>query len=79
MDFRMTSDDSQDLATEALADLGAMGVPETLLRDVPDLKSLEGLMIYGSRARGDAVDGSNWTCWVSCNPRDRVPVRVMST
>lgn len=55
----MTSDDSQDLANEALADLGALGVSETLLRDVPDLKGLEGLMIYGSRARGDAVDGSD--------------------
>lgn len=36
-----------------------MGVPESLLRDIPDLDGLDGLMVYGSRARGDAVPGSD--------------------
>lgn len=51
--------DPRDPLTQVRADLGDMGVPEPLLRDLPDLEGLDGLLVYGSRARGDAVPGSD--------------------
>lgn len=40
--------------------LGQLGVPATILRNFPELpKDVEGLLVYGSRARGDAVTGSD--------------------
>jgi len=45
---------------EIVGALLAMGVPSSLLEDFPQLTAeVEGLMVYGSQARGDAVLGSD--------------------
>lgn len=41
---------------DALADLG---VPAKILKDVPELREVDGLMVYGSQARGDAIADSD--------------------
>ena len=38
----------------------AMGIPPTLITEFPDIgPEVEGILIYGSRARGDAIPGSD--------------------
>lgn len=45
---------------EVVAQLRALGVDDDLLCDVPMLaEDVEGLLVYGSQARGDAVPGSD--------------------
>ena len=40
--------------------LRGLEIPEEILRDVPDLPvRVQGLLVYGSRARGDSVLGSD--------------------
>ncbi|GAA4217685.1 nucleotidyltransferase domain-containing protein [Actinocatenispora rupis] len=47
----------RDDVVRALLD---MGVPPSILEDFPEVPSeVEGLMVYGSQARGDAVSGSD--------------------
>lgn len=53
------SEESGDPITRVRTALLDMGVPDRLLRDIPDLEGIDGLMVYGSRARGDAVPGSD--------------------
>ncbi|MBI5161408.1 MAG: nucleotidyltransferase domain-containing protein [Micrococcales bacterium] len=46
--------------SELVARLTGLGVPEAELNDLPELTAtVTGLMVYGSRARGDAVSGSD--------------------
>lgn len=48
------------LAERAISALLALGVPTGLLRDFPELPAdIDGLLVYGSQARGDAVQGSD--------------------
>ncbi|UXA11584.1 nucleotidyltransferase domain-containing protein [Mycobacterium sp. SMC-8] len=40
--------------------LRSLGIPEKVLQDVPDLPAgVQGLLVYGSRARGDSIEGSD--------------------
>ncbi len=53
----MTRDDTVETLLE-------LGVSHDVLKNFPSLPSdVEALLIYGSRARGDAVPGSDLTCW----------------
>jgi len=55
------SDVTRDDTVETLLELG---VSHDVLKNFPSLPSdVEALLIYGSRARGDAVPGSDLTCW----------------
>jgi hypothetical protein len=46
--------------TALLERLRSLGVPETVIAEVPELpRTVTGLLIYGSRARGDAVANSD--------------------
>lgn len=45
---------------DVVAGLQSLGVPPGILVDLPDLPSnVQGLLVYGSQARGDAVAGSD--------------------
>lgn len=40
--------------------LAALGIPDVILDDLPEIpESVRGLVVYGSRARGDAIEGSD--------------------
>lgn len=47
---------TRDELVEALLSLG---IPRRIVADVPDISGADGLLVYGSRARGDAVAGSD--------------------
>ncbi len=49
-------DDTDQLVRHRLRELG---VPESILADIPGLERLDALMVYGSQARGDAVETSD--------------------
>lgn len=42
-----------------VAALKSLGVPESMLSEIPPLQGIDGLMVYGSQARGDAIPGSD--------------------
>ena len=42
-----------------VAALTSLGVPESMLSEIPPLQGIDGLMVYGSQARGDAIPGSD--------------------
>lgn len=45
---------------DVVSALLAIGVSQSLLRDFPELpRDVEGLLVYGSQARGDAITGSD--------------------
>lgn len=45
--------------TELIEALLGLGTPPRMMQHLPDLAQVEGLLIYGSRARGDSVPGSD--------------------
>lgn len=45
--------------TELIEALHRLGTPPRMMQHLPDLAQVEGLLIYGSRARGDSVPGSD--------------------
>lgn len=48
------------LRQDLLEKLASLGVPVTMLKELPELpESVTGLLVYGSRARGDAVTDSD--------------------
>lgn len=50
------ADDTDQLVRHRLRQLG---VPESMLDDIPVFEGLDGLLVYGSQARGDAVETSD--------------------
>jgi predicted nucleotidyltransferase len=45
--------------TELIEALLGLGTPQRMMQHLPDLAQVEGLLMYGSRARGDSVPGSD--------------------